>query len=355
MSLVERAVKRLEDLEKTGLHGAPEPAREPREEALTTIERAVQHAEGRGPGATGEREGVPDAIPHPETPRAGARVESDDHDVGDRREPTLGAGAPASAAVSTRRSGPPRGAQPTQRIELDFKRLSSEGFIDVGDPDSAIANEFRRVKRPLIRACQGRSAAPVANANRIMVTSSVQGEGKSFIALNLALSMAMERDFSVVLVDADTTRRSLSKRLGIANKAGLLDLLEGDGSRPESALLRTSVDRLELLPAGASRPHATELLASDAMERVVEALASRYSDRILVFDTPPLLGASEPAVLATHMGQIIVVVEAGRTTRKLLGNALATVESCPVVMTILNKTSGSEVGYHYYETPLGDG
>ncbi len=197
-------------------------------------------------------------------------------------------------------------------MELDLPKLASAGYLEPEDPESLMANEFRKIKRPLIQACQGKLAAPVANANRIMVTSSVPGEGKSFISLNLALSIAMERDSTVLLIDADTTRRSLSRLLGIGSKTGLLDLLGGSPVDVSDALLRTNVERLTLLPAGQPRRHATELLASEAMEHLVEELASRYADRIVIFDTPPLLGAPEPAVLATHMGQILVVVEADK-------------------------------------------
>lgn len=353
MSLVERAVKRLGELDRLG---TPNPTRDEaqsaRDEAPSTIERAIGLTESTPASQATAPERLPILSPARQGSTAGVPEQGN---LQDRREPTLSVDPAAATAASGLRPKPTRNTQSTARVDLDLRGLASAGFIDLGDPESPIANEFRKIKRPLIRACQGRLVVPVANANRIMVTSSVQGEGKSFIALNLALSVAMERDFSVLLVDADTTRRSLSKQLGIGGRTGLLDLLDGDSIQPESALLHTNVDRLELLPAGGLRPQATELLASDAMERVIEDLASRYRDRILIFDTPPLLGAPEPAVLATHMGQIIVVVEAGKTTRKVLGNALGTIESCPVVMTILNKTSGSDAGYHYYEAAQGEG
>jgi receptor protein-tyrosine kinase len=265
-----------------------------------------------------------------------------------RREPRLGHALTQTSAV-TRGAPEPRSAtRKAQRIDLDLPRLAAAGFLEPDDSESIIANEFRKIKRPLIQACQGKLAAPIENANRIMVTSSVPGEGKTFVALNLALSIAMERDSTVLLIDADTTRHSLSQLAGIDDRVGLLDLLAGGKVEVSDALLRTNVDRLALLPAGAPRRHATEMLASEAMEELVDQLASRHADRILVFDTPPLLGAPEPAVLATHMGQIIVVVEADKTTHKALTNALATIESCPLVTTVLNKTSSAESGYYYY-------
>jgi len=242
-------------------------------------------------------------------------------------------------------NGAPRQAQ---RVELDLPGLAALGYLEPEDPDALIANEFRRIKRPLIQACQGKLAVPAAHANRIMVTSSLQGEGKTFVSLNLALSVAMERDSTVLLIDTDTTRRSLSRLLKVGSNSGLLDLLGGNPLEVGDVLLRTNVERLSVIPAGQPRRHATELLASESMEHLVEELASRYTDRILIFDTPPLLGTTEPAVLATHMGQIIVVVEADKTPQKVLTNALAAIQSCPLVTTILNKTSGAESGYYYY-------
>jgi protein-tyrosine kinase len=105
---------------------------------------------------------------------------------------------------------------------------------------------------------------------------------------------------------------------------------------------------LSLLPAGTPSGHATELLASVQMTRLLEELASRYSDRILVFDAPPLLASTESRVLATHMGQVVLVVESERTPHHTVASALTTVESCPVVLPLLNKTSRPEVGSYYY-------
>jgi receptor protein-tyrosine kinase len=232
-------------------------------------------------------------------------------------------------------------------VQLDFASLAARGYLTPDDPEAALANQFRKVKWPLLQACQNKSQPRVENANRIMVTSSVAGEGKSFVALNLALSIAAERDHSVLLIDADTTRPSLSRLLGISSELGLLDLVSAKEVDPGNAILRTNIEKLTVLPAGIRRPHATELLASEAMERLVERLAAEYADRILIFDAPPLLAAPEPAVLASHMGQIILVAEAGRTTHATLRSALAAVESCPVVRMVLNKATNRHESYSY--------
>jgi receptor protein-tyrosine kinase len=181
-----------------------------------------------------------------------------------------------------------------------------------------------------------------------MVTSAVPNEGKSFVAINLALSMATEMDHTVLLVDGDVPASTVLQRLGLPPAKGIMDVLTDDELDLSDVLLETNIERLSLLPAGTPHPHATELLASAAMATLVSDLARRYPNRIVVFDSPPLLAAPEPRVLATHMGQIVLVVEADRTRRSLVQEALATVEACPVVMTVLNKASRSGAGGYGY-------
>jgi protein-tyrosine kinase len=340
VSLVERAAKRLEELGRAAsqVSGDLTHAAASTPSVPSLIERAARKVEGPDPELV-----IPEdtsvANNEKKTPSTSSDTDVDRANRA-RREPKLG---DVVLPLQIATGDPPK----TQRVELDVLTLSSAGYLQPEDSESEIANEFRKIKRPLIKACQGKSAIPIQNANRIMVTSSVEGEGKSFVAFNLALSIAMERDSTVLLIDADTTRPRLSQLAGIQSKFGLLDLLTSEEMAVSNALFRTNIEKLTLLPAGTGRRHATELLASAAMERLVEHLAGRYSDRILIFDAPPLLGAPEPAVLASHMGQIIVVVEADKTTHKVLTKALTTIQSCPVVTTVLNKASSTEQGYFY--------
>jgi receptor protein-tyrosine kinase len=193
----------------------------------------------------------------------------------------------------------------------------------------------------------GKSAQPVERANLIMVTSSLPEEGKTFVSINLAISLAMELDKSVLLVDADVSRPSVLSRLGLPSSEGLLDVLTHPSLQVTDVLMRTNIDKLTILPSGKASGRATELLASDAMNRLLIELATRYADRIVVFDAPPLLPSTESRVLATHMGQVVVVVEADHTPQRSLNQALAAIESCPVVLPLLNKISRSEVGSYY--------
>ncbi|MDQ3445105.1 MAG: XrtA-associated tyrosine autokinase [Pseudomonadota bacterium] len=233
------------------------------------------------------------------------------------------------------------------QVNIDLERLSAMGYISPHAPSSRRAEEFRMVKRPLLNNARGNSAAPVINANRIMVTSALPREGKTFIAINLAISIALERDTTVLLIDADATRPAVLERLALPPAKGLLDVLSEPDLDVQTVVLRTNVERLSILPAGTLHQQATELLASKRMSALVDKLAARFPNRVLLFDAPPLLGSTESRVLAAHMGQIVLVIEADSTPHRQVNDALVTLESCPVVMTLLNKASSSEAGSYY--------
>ncbi len=233
------------------------------------------------------------------------------------------------------------------QVEINLDRLSEMGYISPHAPSSRRAEEFRMVKRPLLNNARGHSAAPVVNANRIMVTSALPREGKTFVSINLALSIALERDTTVLLIDADATRPAILERLALLPAKGLLDVLSEPNLDFQTLLLRTNVERLFILPAGTLQDNATELLASRRMSILIEKLQARAPNRILVFDAPPLLGSTESRVLASHMGQIVLVIEADATAQRSVNDALVALESCPVVMTLLNKAASSEAGSYY--------
>ena len=236
----------------------------------------------------------------------------------------------------------------SRRVELDLEALAAAGIVSPHAPRSQIADQYRVIKRPLIRNAMGKGASLIAHGNLIMVTSALAGEGKTFTAINLAMSMATELDYTVMLVDADVPRPSVMKVLGLPEGPGLLDLVLGESRDMSSMLLKTNIDKLTILPIGTPHARATELLASDAMIRLLDEMANRYPDRIIIFDSPPLLLTTEARVLASHMGQVVVVVQAGRTLQSEVRQALATIEACPVKLMLLNQArTGSKGGYGY--------
>lgn len=241
----------------------------------------------------------------------------------------------------------------SRRVEIDLAALARTGIVTPNAPRSQIADQFRVIKRPLISNALGKGASAIASGNLIMVTSALPGEGKTFAAINLAMSIATELDCTVMLVDADVARPSVMNVLGLSASPGLLDLVAKDSTDVAPLLLRTNVDKLTILPSGTPHDRATELLASDAMARLLNDMARRYSDRIIVFDSPPLLLTTESRVLATHMGQVVVVVRAEQTLQSDVTQALALIDTCPVRLMLLNQARNAATEGYGYGTGYG--
>jgi len=231
---------------------------------------------------------------------------------------------------------------------MNLSQIAADGFVTPDSPRTNLAQEFRLLKRPLIANASGKGVAPVANANLIMVTSALPGEGKTFTTLNLAMSIAMELNRTVLLVDADVARPTLLKRLGLPEFPGLLDLLQNRSLKLSDTLLRTNIDNFSVLPCGGPHLRSTELLASAEMTSLLHELSNRYADRIIIFDSPPLLVTTEARVLASHMGQIVFVVKAEATLQSVVMRALATIAACPVKLMVLNQARASGKGKHGY-------
>ena len=180
-----------------------------------------------------------------------------------------------------------------------------------------------------------------------MVTSSLPGEGKTFCAVNLAISIALELDHTVLLVDADVAKPSVGRYLKTTNeleenKAGLMDILLDKNLDLSDVMLRTNIDKLTLLRSGRNHKHATELLASHAMSTLLDEIATRYPDRVIIFDSPPLLLSTEARALASKMGQIALVVEAGSTTQNAVKDLLSQLKTNNNVSLIYNKAQPHE-------------
>lgn len=318
MGLIEQAAKRLEELKRAGID-VP----------------AVADAAAAGPAPKAP-------TPTPSVPERAMRSLTNESVA--FRQPGQSA-APDPAVAPDPVQVPP--LRRSKLVEINLEKLAAAGYVTPTAPRSRLADEMRVIKRPLLSNAQDKSAAPVHAANLIMVTSALPGEGKTFMAINLAISIAMELDTTVLLVDADVARPAIPERLGFAPDQGLLDLLTRREIDVADVLMRTNIERLSILPAGSPHSRATELLASEAMARLLDELAGRYPDRILIFDAPPLLSSTESRVLATHMGQVVLVVEADRTPQSSVKAALDTVEACPVVMTMLNKIERSDSGSYY--------
>ncbi len=231
-----------------------------------------------------------------------------------------------------------------KKITLDYTSLSAMGYV-VPDSDSKqLAEEYRIIKRPVVRNAFGKGAAPIAHGNLVSIASSLPSEGKTFTAFNLGMSIASEMDATVLLIDGDVLKASLSKLIGAEANRGLIDLLEDPACDVSDVMLDTQNPKLKIIPAGTSSTKSTELLASEAMESLLSDLAERYKDRIILFDSPPILATSEASVLNQLMGQVLLVVEAGNTPVDAVHDSIGRLDTDKAVGLILNKSRDSKTG-----------
>ncbi|MDX1251057.1 MAG: tyrosine-protein kinase family protein [Gammaproteobacteria bacterium] len=240
----------------------------------------------------------------------------------------------------------------SREVTLDLLRLRAAGMITSDTARTQIAEEFRMIKRPLLKNAFGQGAVLVKDGNLIMVTSAFPSEGKTFNAINLAMSIATELDNTVLLIDADVARPSVTSYLGIESGPGLVDYLLGDYPDLSQLMIKTDIPKLTLLPAGRRHHHSTELLASENMRTLMAELSQRYPDRVVIFDSPPLLATTEASVLAGLVGQIVVVVESEKTTQDALKEALSLLDANKSINLILNKSRQS-FGSDYYGSYYG--
>ena len=236
-----------------------------------------------------------------------------------------------------------------ETIVLNGDDLMARGFIYNSGSAHHIQEEFRHIKRKLINNAFGPAAKTLKHSNLIMVTSANPNEGKTFISINLALSIALEQDKTVLLVDADVLRPSLNRELQFERKQGLLEYLIEEVHSLSDVIYNTNVPNLKLIPGGKPHHLTNELLASTKMATLAEELAQRYPDRIVIFDCPPILGVTETPVLSSLVGQAVVVVEESKTRVADVKNAVSQLDEDIAIGFVMNKTVMSKKdGYGYY-------
>lgn len=214
---------------------------------------------------------------------------------------------------------------------IDRVALVEAGYLLPDGPVSAMSEEFRLLKRDLLTQLQGGQ-----RGNRILVCSAHSGEGKSFCAINLALSLAAEKDREILLIDADFGKPGIPGKLGLADGPGLMDALADPQVAIEDCVIRTDIPSLAVLPAGRRSNNDTEYLASARTGQLLDRLTQGRPDRILIFDSPPLLAASPAAVLASHAAIALLVVQADRTSESALREAAAMLKGGAQTRLLLN-------------------
>jgi protein-tyrosine kinase len=257
--------------------------------------------------------------------------------------------------------GPPKPAPQESRgrlITVDRGALARAG-ASVAGARTRTSEEFRIIKRQLLS-----NARPQPNVDEgqrsgrlIMVTSTKPREGKTFTAVNLAVSLASEQDVRVVLVDLDVHRKSLTEMFGVSDDLGWVDILANTTVSYPDVLLRTNIHNLSLLPAGRTTQGVPELLSSKRMSALLKEMTERYADRLVIFDAPPCLASSEPSILAGLVGQIVFVVEAHKTEREEIEAALRLISGCSNISLLLNKADTRNLeefgSYSAYYAPEG--
>jgi protein-tyrosine kinase len=219
---------------------------------------------------------------------------------------------------------------------VDAASLERIGMVDWSRTRTRISEEFRLVQRQILRSAFGPGAEP-GFSNLLMVTSARAGEGKTFMSINMAGSIARQGDHHVLLIDADSKRDSVCCRLGLSQARGLLDLAANPKLDATPLLVPSPIEQFSILPIGGERERSAELFSSNEMSRQIQNLGRRYSDRLLILDAPPCLSTSDPAVMAQVVGQILFVVEAYRTRRDEVEASLDLIQACPNIALVLNK------------------
>ncbi|MDB6092090.1 MAG: hypothetical protein JWN85_4874 [Gammaproteobacteria bacterium] len=259
--------------------------------------------------------------------------------------------APTNDGEGRRLGQGTQGGVAGRSVEISLPELRAAGLLAPEDEEPQMAQQYRRIKRPLIVNATGRGGARTPNGHVIMVASALAGEGKTFTTINLALSMSREKDVHVLLVDADVAKAHISRLFGVGEATGLLDVLRDGRIAVESAILSTNVPNLSVLPAGTRSHETTELLASARMEEVMRTIAQHDERRVALVDSPPLLLTTESHAIAQVAGQVVMVVRAAGTPQSAVLAALSYLGDHPAVSLVLNQSTASVPASYYYGYP----
>jgi len=239
------------------------------------------------------------------------------------------------------------------KFNIDLQALEGKGFVGLESGRNLINEEFREIKRKLLQNAFGPLASTISNSNIIMVSSARPSEGKTFTAVNLAISIAAEQDKTVLLVDADVLKPNVLNTLGLKQSNGLMEYLLGKVNDLSDVIHHTNIPKLRIVPAGQTHHLSTELLASTVMRDTIEEFSTRYPDRVVIIDTPPLIGINESVILANLAGQAVIVVEEGQTKLNDIQSSVERLNPNMAIGFVVNKSiqfseKGGYYGYQYY-------
>lgn len=266
------------------------------------------------------------------------------------QKPAAKIAEPAPAAMQTPPANPVD--FPATRHPINRAHLREQGLIEPEGTVSTLLEEFRIVKRELLQSAREAQVKGMGGkAQRMLVCSPLPGEGKTFCATNLALAMAAERDGEVLLVDADFAKPSILSVLGLPGGPGLMDALADPSIRVEDCVLGTDIPGLWVLPAGNQTTRDSEYLASGKTAQLLDRLTLGAPNRMVIFDSPPVLAASPAAEIAKYVGQAVLIVRADSTGQRSIEDALHLLSHCEDIKLLLNDArfspSGRRFGSYY--------
>jgi exopolysaccharide/PEP-CTERM locus tyrosine autokinase len=246
-----------------------------------------------------------------------------------------------------------------QIVQFDTARLAADGRLPSADMTHQTEDEIRRIKWPLLKAIAGHDGGAPTRNNVILVTSAVPNEGKTFMSLNLALSIVRDREMRVILVDGDVARPGLTPTLGLEGRPGLNDVLDDASLDVSEVTYRTDVEGLFFVPAGKWHEHSPEFFAGSRMPQIFESLSHRVGNGVIILDSPPLLATNEAQAATRFVGQVLLVVRADDTEQRAVQDAIALVDKATPISAVLNLVQASALsryyGQYYYGYGYGGG
>lgn len=240
----------------------------------------------------------------------------------------------------------PQGPAPAHKVaHIDLGQLQEVGIPTPTGGRTRVLDEYRLIKRTVLRNVAHESHEK--HLNLVMVTSAQPGEGKTFTALSLAMSVVADEGVPVLLVDLDVVKQDACRRLGIPHEIGLIDVLADNKLTLPQVFVKTDVPRLAVLPAGSDHPLAHELMAGHKMQTLMDHLSNMYRNGLVIFDLAPVLVSADASVLAANVGQVILVIEANRTGRTSVEQTISLLNGCKRISLVLNKVEASELIEQY--------
>ncbi|MEO1245981.1 MAG: AAA family ATPase [Pseudomonadota bacterium] len=241
-------------------------------------------------------------------------------------------------------------------VQLDEDLLREKGLLPEAATAAELSQQYRRVKRPLLRQVFTTYPVSVNETGRVLlVASALRGEGKTFTSMNIAQAIAIEPELQVLLIDGDAPKQGLTSAFGLDGKPGLLDLVEDRSMATSSVVYKTSQEGLFFMPAGARRNNSPELLGSSRAQRIVSELARRSGPCVVIIDSPPVLLANEARALSSAADNTLFIVRAGSTSAGQVDAALESIGSTENVYVLLNQSPSAGASDYKYGYGYGYG